>query len=243
MNRPSLTAAALLAPWILAGCGDEPVAEAPASRNESRDVILLSPELVEQGGFVSVPVEERTLSEILEVTGRLQLDEDHTSRVGSPAEGRVARVLVSLGESVREGAALVAIHSHELIVARSDYVKAKASLSAAERKLAYAETELGRANRLYEAKAVSERERLLAASELVAAESEVERAGSELSRAEHYLRHLGVDVEETGLEGDLIVRAPIAGSVLERRVTIGTVVNPADESRRALGLEPPVGGG
>jgi cobalt-zinc-cadmium efflux system membrane fusion protein len=218
-------------PVLLAslGCEEAPVEDAPSVTSESRDVIALSAELVANGGFLSVPVEERDLAETLEVPGRLALDEDRTSRVGSPAEGRVSRILVSLGDDVREGAPLLEIHSHELIVARSDYVKAKASLSAAERKLAYAETELARSNRLLAAKALSERERLMAASDLVAAEAEVERARSELSRAEHYLAHLGVTAEDTSPEGDLVIRAPLSGRVLERHVTLGAVVNPADD--------------
>ena len=192
-------------------------------------MLRLSPEIVARGDFEIVTVEGRALERSLEVTGRLQLNENRTARVGSPAEGRVSRVHVNLGDAVETGAALVQIHSHELIVARSDYTKATTALSAAERRLRIAQTEFDRAKRLLDAKALSDREQLAAEAELAGAEAESDRARSELARAEHYLIHLGVDVDVDDTDGDLTIRAPLSGVVLERSITLGTVVNPTDD--------------
>lgn len=220
---------ALLAASSLACSTAPPAGEAPATERLSPDVLRLAPELVARADFELVTVETRGLERTLEVTGRIQLNEDRTARVGSPAEGRVSRVYVSLGDAVETGAPLVEIHSHELIVARSDYTKAATALSAAERRLRIAQTERDRAQRLLAAKALSDRERLTAESELAGAEAEWERARSELARADHYLSHLGVDVDADNTDGDLPIRAPLPGVVLERAVTIGTVVSPTDD--------------
>lgn len=218
-----------LAAWT-AACGSGPSGDdSPTTERESADVLRLAPELVERADFQLVTVDKRALEQSLEVTGRIQLNEDRTARVGSPAEGRVSRVFVGLGAGVEEGAPLVQIHSHELISARSDYTKATTALSAAERRLRIARTENDRAQRLLAAKALSERERLAAESELAGAEAEWDRARSELARAEHYLIHLGVDVDAGEADGDLTIRAPMPGVVLEREVTLGTVVNPTDD--------------
>ena len=163
-------------------CGGGPSQdEPPTTERLSSDLLRLAPELVERADFEIVAVDKRALEQSLEVTGRIQLNEDRTARVGSPAEGRVSRLLVSLGDVVEEGAPLVQIHSHELIVARSDYTKANSSLSAAERRLRIAQTEHERAKRLLAAKALSDRERLAAEDELAGAEADQERARSELA--------------------------------------------------------------
>jgi cobalt-zinc-cadmium efflux system membrane fusion protein len=222
----------VIAGLLLASCGggkDPATDTVERASMKQPDVLSLAPEVLEQGGIESAPVTTRELHETFEVTGRIQLDEDRTARVGSPAEGRVASVRIRLGDHVRRGDPLLDIHSHELIVARADYDKAKADVAAAERRLRYAETELARANRLLEAKALSDRERLFAASELVAIQSELSRALSERTRATDYLDHLGVTDPESAQGGDIVVRAPLDGVVLEREVTLGTVVNPADD--------------
>jgi cobalt-zinc-cadmium efflux system membrane fusion protein len=226
MSRRSFVVAAVAMLGACTGASHAP--ESGAVEEASSDVVSFAPEAIERSGFVSVAVEMRPLGETLEVTGRIQLDEDETARVGSPAEGRVSQLFVALGDVVRAGDPLLDIHSHELISARSDYAKAETSVVAAEKKHLYAEMELARAERLFEAKALSERERLLAASELSSAEAELARARSELARAEHYLAHLGVDPGAGSQAGDLTIRAPISGIVLDRAVTVGTVVNPAD---------------
>lgn len=227
--RARAVVVALLSAGSLACSSGPDSGETTTTERLSSDVLRLAPELVERADFELVTVDERALERSLEVTGRIQLNEDRTARVGSPAEGRVSRLDVSLGDAVESGAPLIQIHSHELIVARSDYTKAMTALSATERRHRIAQTEHERAQRLLTAKALSDRERLAAESELAGAEAEWERARSELARAEHYLIHLGVDVDADNADGDLTIRAPLSGVVLERSVTLGTVVNPTDD--------------
>lgn len=226
----TIRALGIVAVGLSVACGGgSPNNEPPATERVSTDVLRLAPELVERADLEIVEVESRVLEQTLEVSGRIQLNEDRTARVGSPAEGRISGIDVSLGDSVKQGAPLVQIHSHELIVARSDYSKATTTLSASERRLRIARTEYDRAQRLLTAKALSDRERLSAEAELAGAEAEWERARAELARAEHYLLHLGVNVDAEEADGDLTIRAPLSGVVLERAVTLGAVVNPTDD--------------
>jgi cobalt-zinc-cadmium efflux system membrane fusion protein len=226
----SVRALGILVVALSLGCGGGSSETEPlAAERVSTDVLRLAPELVERAELEIIDVGKRALEQTLEITGRIELNEDRTARVGSPAEGRISRVDVSLGDVVAEGAPLVQIHSHELIVARSDYSKATTTLSASERRLRIARTEYDRAERLLTAKALSDRERLAAEAELAGAEAEWERARAELARAEHYLLHLGVDADAEGADGDLTIRAPLTGVVLERSVTLGAVVSPTDD--------------
>lgn len=188
--------------------------------------ITLSAEAVARGGIETVAVTRQSLSESLEATGRIQINQDASARAGSPVEGRVTRVLATVGDRVSAGQPLVYIRSHELMAARADYKKAKTSVVRAEKNLQYAKAELERANRLLEAKAISQREQLRAVADVTAAEAELEQARAELRRAEEFLHHLGASPEA---EAEVTIRAPIAGVVLQRNVTIGAVVNPADD--------------
>jgi cobalt-zinc-cadmium efflux system membrane fusion protein len=197
-----------------------------ANRDSTDALIALPQEAVTRGEIHVVSVTRRSLPQELRATGRVHVNEDRLVRIGSPVEGRVTRVLVTVGDRVRTGQPLIALHSHELAAARSDYEKAKAALARAERARAYAQAELERANRLLEAKAISRREQLRAAADLAAAEAELEHARAEVRRAEEFLHHLGAWPE---IGDEVILRAPIGGVVLERRVTVGTVVTPSTD--------------
>ena len=200
---------------------------APSTRSDAAaapSLIALSAEALARGDIRIIAVARRPLPQELRVTGRVQINEDRAVRLGSPVEGRVTRVLVTVGDRVKAGQVVLALHSHELAAARSDYEKARAAVARAEKALAYAQAELERANRLLEAKAISRREQLRAAADLVAAQAEFEHARAELRRAEEFLHHLGARPE---VSDEVLIRAPIEGVVLERRVTVGTVVTPS----------------
>jgi len=213
--RPSEREAASTAPDSTAHAG-----------NAAADVIVLSPDALARNEIQIVAVARRPLPQELRVTGRVQVNEDRAVRIGSPVEGRVTRVLATVGDRVKAGQPLIAIHSHELAAARSDYEKARAAVVRAEKALAHAQAEFERANRLLDAKAISRREHLRAAADLVTAEAELEQARAELRRAEEFLHHLGAWPE---LSDEVLIRAPIEGVVLERHATVGTVVTPSTD--------------
>ncbi|MCS6817948.1 MAG: efflux RND transporter periplasmic adaptor subunit [Blastocatellia bacterium] len=188
------------------------------------NTVVVSAEALARGEIHIATVARRPLPQELRATGRVQINEDRAVRIGAPVEGRVTRVLATVGDRVKAGQPVLALHSHELAAARSDYEKARAAVARAEKALAYAQAELERANRLLEAKAISRREQLRAAADVVAAEAELEQARAELRRAEEFLHHLGAWPEPSD---EVLIRAPIDGVVLERRATVGMVVTPS----------------
>ena len=162
-------------------------------------------------------------------TGRVQINQDASARVGALAEGRVRQVDVTVGDAVEKGQPLVWIHSHELIDARAALTRAQSELVLAEQTLGYSQAELERAVRLLEAKAISAREQLRAEADVATAEARLRHARAELLRADEFVRHLGSDPEASVEEEDVVIRSPISGVVMERNVTVGSVVNPADD--------------
>ncbi len=219
----------------LAGCqgeslpAEEAAVEVPVP--ESMTELQLSPVAIASGGILSEVVTRRSLEESMAATGRVQINQDTSARVGAFAEGRVTRVDVTIGDRVEAGQPIVWIHSHELIDARAAYSRALTSLSLAQRDLSYTRAEAVRADRLLEAKAISVREQLQAAADVVAAEAQLEQARTEVERAGEFIHHLGVEPDSPQGEesGDVVVRSPITGVVMERSVTIGSVVSPAED--------------
>ncbi len=197
--------------------------EAPKGAPER---VQFSAEALRHAAIETQAVSEQLLPLELEATGRIQVNEDAAARIGSPTEGRVTKVLVTVGDYVKAGQPVVLVHSHELVQAQADHSKARSRVTQAEKMLAFAQAELERINRLQAIGAVSQREQRQAAAEITAAVSELEQARTEQRRSEEFLEHLGVS---PGGPDDVVIRAPIAGVVTKRNVSIGTVVNPAED--------------
>lgn len=159
--------------------------------------------------FIKVAdVEKGTVGAIAAVTGRIAFDEDHTSRVGSPVSGRVEELLVKPGDRVKKGQPLLTIASPDVEGALADARSASADLSLAERALE-------RSTGLYA-------ERAIAKKELMQAESDVVKARSNLERTHARLQLLGMKRDEH--TSRFTLRAPVAGTVVERNVLPGAEV-------------------
>ncbi len=217
----------------LKGCSPEavPVEQAPQQAAPAVELteIRLSAESLQTGEISSQPIVRRSLVESMTATGRVQINQDTSARVGALAEGRVRRVDVTVGDRVEKGQPLVWIHSHELIDARAAFTRAQTELTLAEQTLRYSQAELERAVRLLDAKAISARQQLRAEADVVTAEAGLRHANAELQRADEFVRHLGSDPEAPSEEEDVVIRSPISGIVMKRNVTVGSVVNPTDD--------------
>jgi cobalt-zinc-cadmium efflux system membrane fusion protein len=205
---------------------EAPVTTKSETPKDAPERVQFSAEALSRAAIETQAVSEQSLPLELEATGRIQVNEDASARVGSPTEGRVARVLVTVGDYVKAGQPVVFVHSHELVQALADHSKALSRVTRAEKTLAFAQAELERINRLQAIGAVSQREQRQAAAEITAATSELEQARTEQRRTEEFLEHLGVTPENSEYA---VIRAPIAGVVTKRNVSIGTVVNPAED--------------
>ena len=196
--------------------------EQKTAANQAR----LSLEAVKRGQIEIGAVSIHMFRQSIEAPGRLAINEDVAARVGTIVTGRVTRVLATVGDSVKKGQALIYIHSHELLDARANAAQARAAVTEKEKALAYAKAELDRADRLLAAKALSRREQAQATANVAATTAELEQARAELARASEWLEHLTVPHDS---HDDIVIYAPITGVVLKRNVTLGTVVNEAND--------------
>ena len=140
---------------------------------------------------------------------QLVLDEDHTVRVLSPVTGRVRTLDAKAGDVVAVGAPLAHVVSSDLAQAVADQAKAEASATAAARALARAEDLLAH--------------KVIAQKELEQARNDAAQADAELRRAHQRVEQLGVG---DGTSGEFVLRAPIAGVVIDRTANPGAELRP-----------------
>jgi membrane fusion protein, heavy metal efflux system len=215
------TAAAALA------CGEG--AAATAADPVATDVVVLDDAAQRRGGIAVASVGVAARSEHTEAPAVVVLDERRTARIGSLVEGVVINAFAEVGDRVRAGQLLAAMHSPAVHETWASYRKAIAGRRHLEKELTFAVAAHERARRLYDDKAISLQEVQRAEADRVAAEEALDMGRTEVRRSEENLEHLGITNKEdpSGEAGEQIpVKTPIAGVVLERLVTPGTTVLP-----------------
>jgi cobalt-zinc-cadmium efflux system membrane fusion protein len=158
---------------------------------------------------------------VMEVPGRVQANEMRLARVSSTVTGRITELLVSEGEVVHNGQVLAKLYSTDLSAQQFAFLKSLSAKLVAERAVA-------RANQLLAAEVIG-------AAELQRREAELAQINAELASARDQLRLLGVSPEEIALleekrtvNPEARIVASADGTLMERKVTIGQLVQPTE---------------
>jgi cobalt-zinc-cadmium efflux system membrane fusion protein len=225
-----------MCPWtalvlLLAGCGGgneeagpqttPPGTGAPAGESHAGEhgehgeegshagegMIAVSPEVLRDLKLTTSPAELREGGEGVTALGELKVDEERYAEVASPVDARVVRPLVAPGQPVRRGQPLAELQSVVVGQAR------------AERSAALARADLARktADRMRGLAA----DQVISKSELQQAEAGEAEAEADLRAAEASLDALGVGPGKAGRLSEILLTAPISGTVLERRAVRG----------------------
>ena len=156
----------------------------------------------------------------IETTGTVGFDNDQATTVLSPISGPVSRLMVSLGAKVKAGDVLATVASPDFATAISTYRKAVATAKNARRIAELAE-QLSHNN--------------LSRKEVEQAQTDAANAEADREAALEELHSLGVDaatiqaIQENrpllNLTGD--IRSPLAGTVVEKLITPGQLLQEA----------------
>ena len=192
--------------------------------------LALSSAATAQNPIKTVTATMGRLAGDIQVIGNVSYDADHFAIVGPLVGGRIARLAVGVGSTVTRGQVMAEIESVDVGEARGALISAKARLAAAE-------ANLRRERELAEKHISSARER-----EIAEAQWATERAS--LRAALERMRAIGLtdaDIrvveEETATQGGRVpIRAPIAGTVIERLVTLGEAVERATSAFKIANL-------
>ncbi|MFZ5862401.1 MAG: efflux RND transporter periplasmic adaptor subunit [Nitrospirota bacterium] len=199
---------------------DEHAEDGHAESEERGGLITLSPQAQQLAGITVEEVARRSLQREVRLPGTIQANQNRLAHVGPRIQGRVVVVSAGLGDRVESGATLAMIDSPELGQAESDFVTARAKFVVAEK--AYE-----RAKTLLDGKVIG-------TGEFQRREGDYLASKAEAQAAEDRLRLLGLeDPEIADVSGTRSVRsqvaitAPLTGTVVDRDVTLGEVVEPA----------------
>jgi cobalt-zinc-cadmium efflux system membrane fusion protein len=158
----------------------------------------------------------------LQVAGRVEANESRQARISSPVGGSITRLEVVEGQNVKKGDLIAVVRSTALADAQLSFLKASSQRQLVQRAVE-------RADRLLEAGVIG-------SAELQRRQADVSLAEAEYSSARDQLRVLGMsEAAIQALERSRTVNAvteiyaTISGTVMERHVTPGQILQAAEE--------------
>jgi Cu(I)/Ag(I) efflux system membrane fusion protein len=135
---------------------------------------------------------------LVETTGQITFDDRRVANIISRVTGRIEKVRVSQWDTVRQGQPILTLYSPDLMTAEAEYLQAKASVPA------------------------------LAGGSA----GDKEFAQSMVAAAKRKLELLGIEADQIELiksaAPSFLMRAPIAGTVVQNQALRGSAVNPGD---------------
>jgi cobalt-zinc-cadmium efflux system membrane fusion protein len=177
-------------------------------------------------------VEDRTFQDTTEADGKVALNDE--TPVFSPYSGKVTRLIARAGDTVQRGDPLFAVESPELAEAQSDLITACSNLKTARARLILATTNEKRQHELYLAQGAALKDWQQSRVDLATAQAGMNNASIALSAVRSRLQILGQTDKDIGqieatpdlvrLDAETVVRAPIAGIVMQRRVGLGQTI-------------------
>lgn len=216
-SRGGAAVAAIVAIMTLAACSsrtddDTNVQSAPAA---ARNVTMTA----DQRQHIKLyTVTASRFHKTIEATGAVDFDNDQATSVLAPFSGPVSRLLVSPGDRVKKGQPLAMVDSPDFAAAVSAYSKALATAKT-DRRLADADKDLD------EHEGVARRENEQAQTDAVNAEADRDAALQALVALDldpQVIKALQQGHTLTHIEG--VIRAPLAGTVAEKLITPGQLL-------------------
>ncbi|HJW04463.1 MAG TPA: efflux RND transporter periplasmic adaptor subunit [Azospira sp.] len=203
---------------LLVACNGD---KAPVAAAAPVDPLLVSAPEALQAQLKVAAVGSVPVSETLRVAGRLDFDEQRIARIGATVTGRVTQISGQLGQAVKAGEPLAVINSTVLGEAQLNFLKFNARASLERRNVE-------RAQQLFAADVIGK-------AELQRRENEAAITEAERQAAADQLRVLGMsakDISQLAGRGTINSLSPVVasipGTLVERKVTPGQVVEPAD---------------
>jgi cobalt-zinc-cadmium efflux system membrane fusion protein len=231
MQGPSRFLVALSCVLLWTGCGketertaeaknDKPAVTAPKEDNlvtlgaDAPELAQMSIESVKE---IPVPADAVT------APAKIEANPNRVGRAVLPAPGQITRVLVKLGDSVTQGQPLVMLNSEIVTDAETAYVQAENNIRQAELAAAKADADLVRVTDLFQHQAVAQKEVLAAQTASSLTKAALEQSKTSKDQARRRLELLGLKGGE--FQQQIVVRAPMAGKVLEVNVAEGEFRN------------------
>lgn len=209
-----------------AGAGAKPAEQAEkkpgAVAGEKKDghaqgepELTLTSDEAERAGIKIEAMKAQALGETVVVTATIQPDSDRLARVAPRIDGRIISAPAKLGDRVRAGQVLATLDSVEVGQAHASWIQAQAELRIAEADFKRAES--------------LNAEEIIPHKDFLRAQADRSKAAAALRAAADRLRLLGGAQAASGNGvASFAVTAPFAGTVIEKKVTLGDLASPSE---------------
>lgn len=182
---------------------------------EGEKELTLTSEEAQRAGVKVEEIKAQSLGETVVVTATIHPDQDRLVRVSPRIEGRVLSAPAKLGDQVRSGQVLSTLDSVEV-------GENHAAWTQAQTELRIAEADFKRADAL-------NAEEIIPKKDFLRAQADRDKAAAALRAAADRLRLMGGTPGATGSNvSSFSVTAPLAGTVIEKKVTLGELASPSE---------------
>ena len=228
--RLTAFAIALATALAIAGCGkgakDEHAAEGDKhaehaggegkkEEHKEPEELTLTTEEAQRAGVKVEEIKTSAMGETIAVTATIQPSQERLARIAPRIEGRITSTPAKLGDAVRAGQTLATLDSVAVGEAHASWVQAQAELRIAESDFKRAESLVA--------------DEIIPRKDFLRAHAEREKANANLRNAADRLRLMGgtPNARGSGVSG-FVVTAPFAGTVIEKKATLGGLASPAE---------------
>ena len=221
----SVTFGPPLAPGRESAQTGEPRASSEPRSRADPNVVMVDAEQAER--LKIAPVRLREFCDERAAVGRIAFNDERTTSIFAPFQGRVLRLLAKPGDVLQPGSPLLIIDSPDLVQANADLISASVAVRKAENQLSLAERVARRQKLLYEVGAGAFKDVEQAATDFKNAQHDLKTAQGQVTAARNRLRApFGKDdneiakIEETHqMDRVAEIFSPIAGTVTARKVS------------------------
>lgn len=229
----------IVAVVTLTACSRTPEEKPVESKVEQKDgKVTISAEAQARFGFATARPQRTAPVMTIEATAAIAPDPARVTHLAPIAKGRIEHVGVQIGDTVTKGAPLFEYDNIELGEAIGDYRAELADLRGELAHLEHQKRMLERSRLLLEREAIAAKEVHVREAEVKVAEATVENRKARIARVKEKLVRFGMTAQQmeglaSGQEGTLpretshtVVRAPIAGVIINREGAPGEVIGP-----------------
>jgi membrane fusion protein, heavy metal efflux system len=202
---------------FLSACGVNEKTDESAGNTDNQNMVQLTDEQIKNAGIKTGQAQERDISVILKVNGKIDVPPQNMVSISVPLGGYLKTTKLLPGMHVRKGETIAVVEDQQYIQLQQDYLTAKA-------KIGYLENEYNRQKELNRDQASSDKI-------YQQAEAEFKTHQVLIASLSQKLRLAGIypdNMSEKHISRSVNIISPINGFVSKVNVNIGKYVSPTD---------------